>query len=111
MKPVELPPTPERYTNPTMGEPPIFLWRTKMSRVSFVALLSSLFAVPAFAMPADHDMDGDGLASLAELQTKYPEVSDDLFLEIDANADGFINDDELVAAVDAELLPGPAGDQ
>ncbi len=82
-----------------------------MSRVSIVALLSSLFAVPAFAMPTDLDMDGDGLASLAELQTKYPEVSDDLFLEIDANADGFINEAELLAAVDAELLPSPAGDQ
>ncbi|UAB91113.1 hypothetical protein I5192_18385 (plasmid) [Ruegeria sp. SCSIO 43209] len=82
-----------------------------MSRVSIVALLSSLFAVPAFAMPTDLDMDGDGLASLAELQTKYPEVSDDLFLEIDANSDGFINEAELLAAVDAELLPSPAGDQ
>ncbi len=82
-----------------------------MSRVSIAALLSSLLALPAFAMPTDLDVDGDGLASLAELQTKYPEVSEDLFLEIDTDADGFINDDELVAAVDAELLPASAGDQ
>ncbi|CUJ84855.1 EF hand [Ruegeria denitrificans] len=82
-----------------------------MSRVSIVALLSSVFALPAFAMPADLDMDGDGLASLAELQTKYPEASKDLFTEIDEDADGFINDDEFVAAVDAELLPGTTSDQ
>lgn len=62
-------------------------------------------------MPADLELDGDGLALLAELQTRYPLVSDDLFLEIDANADGFINDDELIAAIDADFLPGPTGYQ
>lgn len=82
-----------------------------MSRVSAVALFSSLFSIPAFAMPADLELDGDDLALLAELQTRYPLVSDDLFLEIGANADGFINDDELIAAIDADFLPGPAGYQ
>ncbi|MDX1743392.1 MAG: hypothetical protein R3186_07340 [Ruegeria sp.] len=81
-----------------------------MGRVSIVTLLSPLFALPAFAVPADLDMDGDGLASLAELQTKYPQMSEDLFLEIDANADGFVNEVELLAAVETDLLPASIND-
>ncbi len=62
-----------------------------MGRDSVVSLLSSLFARLVFPMPADLDMDGDGLASLAELQTKYPAVPDEFFLEFGPDADGFVS--------------------
>lgn len=59
----------------------------------------------AFAAFADLDADGDGALSAAEFTTAFPDISGDVFLTIDANADGVISEDEHVAAVDAGLLP------
>lgn len=82
-----------------------------MSRVSVVALLASFLSLPAAALPVGLDTDGDGLASLTELQTKYPDITSESFAEIDTDADGFVNDEEMVAAVEAKLLPEPKGDE
>lgn len=78
-----------------------------MGRVSIGALLAALMATSGFAMPAEIDTDGDGMASFAELQTFYPDVTEELFGEIDLDEDGFINDEEFLAAIGAEILPDP----
>jgi len=82
-----------------------------MNRIIMGAFLSAALATSAGAMTADVDTDGDGLASMAELQVIYPDLTEELFQEIDADADGFVNDEEMVAAVDAELIADPKGDE
>lgn len=76
-----------------------------MSRVAIGALLATFVAFSAQAMSPEIDTDGDGKASLAELQFVYPEITVDLFLEIDTDADGFVNDEEMMIAVETEMLP------
>ncbi len=67
----------------------------------------------AFAQDAvDADADGDGMVSLAELQTLYvdmPEarLSADFDL-VDIDDDGLLNDDEIALARESGIFP-PAG--
>ncbi|MEH6648157.1 hypothetical protein [Sulfitobacter sp.] len=76
-----------------------------MSRVAFGALLATFVAFSAYAMSTEIDTDGDGKASLAELQIVFPELTENLFLEIDTDADGFVDDEEMMIAVETEMLP------
>lgn len=76
-----------------------------MSSVAIGAFLATVAACSAFAMSAEIDTDGDGKASLAELQATFPGLTDDLFQEIDADADGFVDDEEMMIAVETEILP------
>ena len=75
-----------------------------MKNLLMIAAVASAIAFSAGAMTAELDTDGDGLASITELQGVYPEVTDDLFVTIDMDGDGFVNDEELVAAIDSEIL-------
>jgi Ca2+-binding EF-hand superfamily protein len=59
---------------------------------------------------ADIDTDGDGFASMAELQAIYPDLTEEQFLEIDTDGDGLVNDEEILIAVEAELIADPEGD-
>jgi hypothetical protein len=54
---------------------------------------------------ADMDADGNGMLSLTELQSAYPDLTQDGFTAIDANADGSVDEAELTAAIDAGKLP------
>ncbi|MEQ9243753.1 hypothetical protein [Roseovarius indicus] len=83
----------------------ISLMEKKMSRVAIGALLATFVAFSAHAMSAQIDTDGDGKASLVELQTVFPELTEDLFLEIDTNADGLVDDEEMMIAIEAEMIP------
>lgn len=76
-----------------------------MSRVAFGALLATLVAFSAQAMSAQIDTDGDGKASLVELQRVFPEFTEDLFLDIDTNADGLVDDEEMMIAIETEMIP------
>ncbi|QDY70460.1 hypothetical protein [Qingshengfaniella alkalisoli] len=76
-----------------------------MSRVVIGTLLATFVAFSAHAMSTEIDTDGDGKASLAELQAVFPELSEFLFLEIDTDVDGFVNDEEMMIAVETEMLP------
>ena len=62
-----------------------------MGQVSVFSLLSSLFARLTLPIPTDLDLDGDSLASLAELQAKYPQPRDEFFVEFGSDADGFFS--------------------
>ncbi len=75
-----------------------------MSRVAVGALLATFVAFSANAMSAEIDTDGDGKASLAELQVVYPELTEELFQDIDTDADGFVNGEEMAIAVETEML-------
>lgn len=51
------------------------------------------------------DTDGDGQLSYNEMLAAHPEMTEETFVAIDANADGAVDADELQAAVEAGLLP------
>lgn len=78
-----------------------------MKNVTLVVALATSIAFSANAMTADLDTDGDELLSFAELQVQYPELSEELFQEMDTDGDGFINGEEMVAAIDGELIADP----
>ena len=65
-----------------------------------------LLPVAAFAEVTIEDTDGDGLYSVEEVTAAYPSVTDDLFVEMDANEDGALDAEELAAAVAAGLITG-----
>lgn len=77
-----------------------------MRRIAVGAFAAALFAAPALAMMADVDTDGDTLASFSELRAVYSDLYKDLFTQIDTDQDGFVNETELAAALDAGLLVG-----
>jgi hypothetical protein len=79
-----------------------------MRRVAAGALVAVLFAAPALAALSDIDTDGDMLASFDELVAVYPDLTEETFADLDTNADGFVDEAELTAAIEADLLAAPA---
>ncbi|MCT8161319.1 hypothetical protein [Pseudoruegeria sp. SHC-113] len=76
-----------------------------MRRAAVGAMLVALFAAPAFAITlSDIDTDGDSLVSYAEITVNYPDLTEEVFTEIDASGDGFADEAELTAAVEAGLI-------
>jgi hypothetical protein len=81
----------------------------KMTRLKKLKLMLAVLAGvgAATAVAAEtmvEDTDGDGVYSMAELLVVYPALTDERFGEIDANADGAVDTDELTAALEAGLL-------
>ena len=58
----------------------------------------------ATAQTMVEDADGNGTFSMDELKVAYPDLTEELFVQIDANADGAVDIDELMAARDAGLI-------
>ncbi len=81
-----------------------------MSRVAISALLATFIAFSASAMAVEIDTDGDGKASFTEIKLAYPDMTDALFVEIDLNSDGIIDDEELMIALKTYALAGPVVD-
>jgi hypothetical protein len=71
-----------------------------------LAMLIGLAAVPALAqdLPEIADTDSNGIWSLTEMQTAYPDLTEDVFVTLDANKDGGIDTAELTTAVAAGTL-------
>lgn len=59
-------------------------------------------ALPAYAMTAD--ANGDGAISMEEIKQVHPDVTEDVFAAIDADADGSVSEEEYQAAVEAGVL-------
>ena len=76
-----------------------------------LATLLGLASVPALAqdLPEIADTDSNGIWSLSELQTAYPDLTEEVFLTLDANADGGIDTAELTTAVAAGTLVAKEG--
>ena len=62
--------------------------------------IAALSATAASAQTVT-DTDGNGVYSIEELKAAYPAVDQALFGEIDQNADGAVDADELQAAIEA----------
>jgi hypothetical protein len=69
-----------------------------------VALAAISGAAIAQDAPMVEDTDGNGTYSMEELITVYPDLTNEIFVSIDANADGAVDSDELATAVDAGTL-------
>jgi len=78
-----------------------------MKYVTLVAALAASVAFSANAMSSEIDKDVDGMASLSELLVSYPELTEELFREMDTDGDGLINDEEMAIAVDLGMLADP----
>ena len=81
-----------------------------MKRISLLlAAVVGLGAVAAYAQdaaaPEIADTDGNGTWSVDELRVAYPDLTDEGFVSIDANADGAVDQAELAAALADGLLP------
>lgn len=79
---------------------------TRLNKLTTIALSS--LCVPALAMgagAAELDANGDGLLSVSEVQAVYPDVTTDQFSTMDLNADGALDDAEIVAAQEAGIMP------
>ena len=76
-----------------------------------LATLFGLSAVPALAadLPVIADTDSNGIWSLTEMQTVYPDLTEEVFLTLDANKDGGLDTAELTTAVDAGTLVAKEG--
>ena len=69
-------------------------------------VLGVVAPVLAQTAPAIPDADGNGTWSLAELQTVWPDLTDEVYLKVDSNADGGVDQAELtVALTDGVLKP------
>ena len=64
-----------------------------------------LLAVPLAQAATELDRDGDGQLSFEEVQRLYPDIDARTFLAMDLDADGALDDDEVVAARQAGLMP------
>ncbi|UOA31767.1 hypothetical protein DSM110093_01540 [Sulfitobacter sp. DSM 110093] len=71
------------------------------------ALVAATFAVPSFVLAdtVEVDANGDGLLSVAELQTVYPEITGEQFSVMDLNADGGLDAAEIQGAGESGMLP------
>jgi Ca2+-binding EF-hand superfamily protein len=71
-----------------------------------LATLVGLAALPALAqdLPEIADTDSNGTWSLTEMQTAYPDLTEEVFATLDTNQDGGIDTAELTAAVAAGTL-------
>lgn len=67
-----------------------------------------ILTAPAFAQEIDPaiDTDGDGAYSLAELQAAFPNVTEEVFVAMDANESGTVDVDEFAVAKGTGLIGG-----
>ena len=76
----------------------------KIMTLALTPVLALAFGTIAFAQ-ADLDTDGDGMMSFAELVVAYPDLTEETFTAIDADADGSVSEAEMSAAIEAGVIP------
>jgi len=77
-----------------------------MTSRTTLTLAAAALALPGLAWAADPaDTDGDGLLSFDEVQAIAQQVNEEVFLELDSNADGALDAEELTQARKAGLIP------
>ena len=84
---------------------------TRFNKLAAIAV--SVLCLPAYAMgqgAAELDSNGDGLLSVSEVQAVYPDITAETFSAMDLNADGALDDGEIVAAQEAGVMPAAPTD-
>jgi EF hand len=81
------------------------MMETWMSKTTFaLAFALSLAGLAANAQTVVSDTDGNGVYSIEELTAAYPDMTADLFGQIDVDGSGAVDADELQAARENGLI-------
>jgi hypothetical protein len=78
-----------------------------MTKITLTAAALAAFVAGPLAaqgMAEVADTDGNGTYSMEELKAAYPDLTEEVFIQIDTSGDGEVDDAELEAARDAGLL-------
>ena len=73
-------------------------------RILVITSACALLASAVWAQTMVEDTDGDGVYSMEEMRAAYPDVSDDVLVQVDVNEDGAIDEEELAAAIAVGVL-------
>ncbi|PTQ74939.1 calcium-binding protein [Celeribacter persicus] len=76
-----------------------------MKSVALTLGALTLLAAPTFAQSTLVDTDGNGTFSMEEMLAVYPDLTEEAFAAIDADASGEITVEELASAQTNGLLP------
>lgn len=77
-----------------------------MKHVMSALVLGLALAGAARAQTVVTDTDGNGSYSVEEMTAAYPDMTPDLFKQIDVSGDGAVDADELAAAREQGLIAG-----
>ncbi len=77
---------------------------------AYKSVLASVvcIGIPALAIGAgiqDVDANADGVLTIDEVQSTYPEITVDTFSAMDVNSDGALDEAEVAAAQEAGIMP------
>jgi len=75
-----------------------------MKTILLSATIITGLTVASFAA-TEVDANGDGMLTLDEVNTAFPDIKADAFSAMDVNADGVLDTSEVAAAQEAGLLP------
>ena len=64
----------------------------------------SAVAIASTALAHEMDTDQDGLYSLTEMRTEYPDLTEADYAALDTNQDEAVDADELAAAIESGTL-------
>ncbi|MEL7012692.1 MAG: EF-hand domain-containing protein [Pseudomonadota bacterium] len=78
-----------------------------MMTILKVTGLAAVLLVPTALMAGEQalDADGDGAVTMSEFNNAMPEAGVSVFAEIDADANGVLDAEELALAIDSGVLP------
>ncbi len=71
-------------------------------KIIFATLFMGLGATAVMAEV--QDANGDGVYSMDELKVTYPDLTEDVFGQLDQNGDGALDAEELAVAEEAGIL-------
>lgn len=75
------------------------------TKVLFLAAILATAAVQTSAATLVEDTDGNGTFSMDEMKVTYPDLTAELFAEIDTDASGEASEEELLVAMENGLIP------
>ncbi len=79
------------------------------TKLLIILMAAGLVLPAALSAATEADANGDGVLTIDEVQAVYPEVTVEIFSAMDVNADGTLDDTEVVAAQEAGLMPPSDG--
>lgn len=75
-----------------------------MKLLNLATILAVFGLTAAYAQTTVEDADGDGSYSMEELMVVYPDLTEEVYAEVDTNDDEMVDAEELAAAEEAGLL-------
>lgn len=73
---------------------------------TMIALMAALSVAGGAAYAEVADTDGDGAYNMEEMMAAYPDLTEEVFGQIDTDANGTVSPEELAAAIEAGTIEG-----